>query len=152
MTRPIKYLAHVVSCLAQHGGKSVACMPFRQFALAFAVTLVSASGAMAATPSAAAEAQTRYRQDMAVCNSGQSNQDVATCRREAGSALVEARKGALNDAPGEYQLNALQRCSVHKEAEDRLACEARMSGQGTTEGSAAAGGMLRESVTVTPVK
>jgi len=41
---------------------------------------------------------------------------------------------------------------VHKEAEDRLACEARMSGQGTTEGSAAAGGMLRESVTVTPVK
>jgi hypothetical protein len=89
---------------------------------------------------------------MAVCNSGQSNQDLATCRREAVSALVEARKGSLNDAPGEYQLNALQRCSVHKEAEDRLACEARMSGQGTTEGSAAAGGMLRESVTVTPVK
>jgi len=131
---------------------NIFCMPFRQFALALSVTLVSASGAMAATPSAATEAQARYRQDMAVCNSGQSNQDRATCQLEAGSALAEARRGALNDAPGEYQLNALQRCSVHKDTEDRLACEARMSGQGTTEGSAAAGGMLRESVTVTPVK
>jgi len=127
-------------------------MPCRQVALAFAVILMSVTGAMAATPSAVTEAQARYRQDMAVCNSGQSNQDPATCRREAGSALAEAKRGALNDAPGEYQLNALQRCSVHKVAEDRLACEARINGQGSTEGSVAAGGVLRESVTVTPVK
>jgi len=131
---------------------NISCTPFRQFAFTLAVTLVSASAAMAATPSAATEAQSRYRQDVAVCNSGQSNQDRATCLREAGSALAEERRGVLNDAPGQYQLNALQRCGVHKDAEDRSACEARMSGQGTAEGSAAAGGILRESVTVAPVK
>ena len=113
--------------------------------------LVCASGAFAASPSAAAEAQARYRQDMAVCNSGQSNQDRATCRQEAKNALAEARRGALNDAPGQYQQNVLQRCSVHK-GEDLRACEARMSGQGSVEGSAAAGGVLRQSVTVTPAK
>ncbi|WP_296495446.1 hypothetical protein [Rhodoferax sp.] len=139
MTRPITHLP-------------IACKPLRQLVLAFGAILVSASAAMAATPSAATEAQARYRQDLAVCNSGQSNQDIATCRREAGSALAEARRGALNDAPGEYRLNALQRCSVHRDAEDRSACELRMSAQGTTEGSAAAGGILRESVIVTPVK
>jgi hypothetical protein len=46
-----------------------------------------------------------------VCNSGQSNQDRATCRLEA-----------------------------------------RMSGQGSDEGSVAAGGVLHQSVTVTPAK
>lgn len=120
--------------------------------LALAATLVSASGAMAAASNAATEAQSRYRQDMAVCNSGQSNQDRATCRREAGSALAEARKGALNDAPGQYRQNALRRCDVHKDADEHLACEARMNGQGSTEGSVAAGGILRQSVTVTPAR
>ena len=107
---------------------------------------------MAATTSSLSEAQSRYRQDIAACDSGQSNQDRATCRREAGSALAEAKRGALDDAAPQYQQNALQRCNVHKDAEERLACEARVNGQGTIEGSAAAGGILRQSVTVTPVR
>ena len=134
MIRPTKYLGLVLSSLT------------------LAATLASATGAMAASPNATAEAQARYRQDMTMCNSGQSNQDPATCRREAGSALAEAKKGALDDAPGQYQENALRRCNVHKDAEERIACEARMNGQGTTEGSVAAGGILRQSVTVTPVR
>jgi hypothetical protein len=88
---------------------------------------------------------------MAACNSGQSHQDLATCRREAGNALAEARLGHLNDAPGQYQQNALRRCQVH-EGEDRLACEARMGAEASTEGSAATGGILRQAVTITPVK
>lgn len=131
---------------------TISSLPFRHFASALAATLVLASGAMAAAPSAATEAQARYREDIKVCNSGQSNQDRATCRREAGSALAEAKRGALNDAPGQYQQNALQRCSVHKDDEERLACEARMSGQGSAEGGVAAGGVLYQSVTVTPAK
>ncbi|OIP14891.1 MAG: hypothetical protein CO105_15245 [Comamonadaceae bacterium CG_4_9_14_3_um_filter_60_33] len=131
---------------------NISNMPFRHFASALVATLVLASGAMAATPSAVAEAQARYREDMKVCNSGQSNQDQATCRREAGSALAEAKRGALNDVPGQYHQNALQRCVVHKDDEDRRACEARVNGQGTSEGSVAAGGVLYQSVTVTPAK
>lgn len=125
--------------------------PFRHLTAIAATTLLCATAALAAPPSAATEAQALYRQDMAACNSGQTNQDLATCRREAGSALSEARRGRLTDAPNQYQQNALQRCNAHQ-GEDRLACEARMGSAGTTEGSAAEGGILRQGVTVTPIK
>ncbi|MBC7707017.1 MAG: hypothetical protein H7274_24120 [Rhodoferax sp.] len=112
-------------------------------------TVLCAASASAAGP--AADAQARYRQDMAVCNSGQSNQDPATCRVEARNALAEARRGGLTAAPDRYQSNAMQRCGVFKDA-DRSDCEARMQGQGNIQGSVAAGGILRESVTVVPPK
>jgi hypothetical protein len=124
---------------------------FRNLALAVAGSLFCVTAALAADAGASADAQARYRQDMAVCNSGQSNQDVATCRREAKNALGEARRGGLNDAPDQYQQNALRRCSVHK-GDDRTDCEARMRGEGSVEGSAASGGVLRESVTIVPGK
>lgn len=120
-------------------------------ALAAVTALVCATGALAVSPGASAEAQTRYRQEMAVCNSGQSNQDRSTCRIEAKNALAAARRGDLSDAPGQYQQNALQRCSVHKD-DDRRACEARMMVPNGMAGSAADGGIMRESVTVTPVQ
>lgn len=97
-----------------------------------------------------AEAQARYRQDMAVCNSGQSNQDVKTCRLEARNALAEARRGALTSEPEGLVSNARLRCNAH-EGQTRSACEARMRGEGTTiSGSVAGGGILRETVTVVP--
>ncbi|MDD2918580.1 hypothetical protein [Rhodoferax sp.] len=130
---------------------TISIAPLRSLSLLTLAILACTFSASAAPANASTEAQTRYRQDMAVCNSGQSNQDRATCRREAGSALAEARRGALNDAPGQYQLNALQRCSVHKGAE-RSACEARMSATGSVEGSVEAGGILRQSVTITPAQ
>lgn len=130
---------------------TISYIPRRHFAVTALATLVCASGALAASPSALTEAQARYRQDMAVCNSGQSNQDRATCRLEAKNALAEAKRGALNDAPGQYQQNALQRCSVHK-GDDLRACQARMIAPDGAAGSAAEGGILRESVTITPAK
>ena len=72
-------------------------------------------------------AQARYRKDMAVCNSGQSNQEVGTCRIEAQRALAAARDGSLNDAPGQYQSNAVQRCGVLK-GDGRIDCDSRMRG------------------------
>lgn len=126
-------------------------IPFRHLTQVAAATLLYSAAALAAPPTMATEAQARYRQDMAACNSGQTHQDLATCRLEAGNALAEARRGQLNDAPGQYQQNALRRCQVH-EGVDRLACEARMGANGSTEGSAATGGILRQAVTVTPVK
>ena len=116
--------------------------------LAAAGILLGSPAAMAA--GASADAQARYRQEMAVCNSGQSNQERGTCREEARRALAAARRGGLNAAPGQYGQNAAQRCGALK-GDDRNDCEARMRGQGRAEGSVAGGGILRESVTTTIV-
>ncbi|MDO8455873.1 MAG: hypothetical protein Q7T07_03050 [Burkholderiaceae bacterium] len=122
----------------------------RNLSIAATVTVLSTSAALAvgASPSND-DAQARYRQDMAVCNSGQSNQSIATCRQEARNALAEARRGGLNDAPGQYQQNMLQRCNAFK-GDDRNDCIVRM--QGSVEGSVGSGGVLREGVTIVPAK
>jgi hypothetical protein len=116
--------------------------------LALAATLACGS-AFAADKTAAAAAQARYLQERAVCNSGQSNQDRATCLKEAGAALAQARHEGLDDGAAPYRRNATQRCEVLRD-DDRRACEARMQGEGTTSGSAAAGGIYREFVTREP--
>lgn len=114
-----------------------------------ALLALGANQAFAAGASANDAAHARYRQEMALCNSGQSNQDVQTCRREAGAALQEARRGGLSGAGVGLQQNALQRCAAH-EGIDRRACEARMRGEGTSSGSVDGGGILREIVIVVP--
>lgn len=125
--------------------------PFRNLVVAAVGVLLGVTTALAANAGALADAQARYRQDMAACNSGQSNQDLATCRREARNALAEARRGRLNNAADPAGQNAMQRCDVHQ-GDDRSACEARMRGEGRVEGSVSGGGVLRESVTVVPGK
>lgn len=125
--------------------------PLRNLILATAATLLGTTAALAASSSAVADAQARYRQDMAACASGQSNQDLATCRREAKNALAEARRGALTSAPDQYQQNALRRCDAHQ-GEDRIACQARILGEGDVQSGVEAGGILRKSVTVTPAQ
>lgn len=114
--------------------------------LALGMTQALAAGASGPDT---AQAQAQYRQDMAVCNSGQSNQAPETCRHEARSALQEARRGGLTGDDSSYANNAQLRCAAHQGL-DRSACEARMRGEGTTEGSVSGGGILRESVTVVP--
>ena len=123
---------------------------FRQLTLATLTTLACVSGAMA-SPSASTQAQERYRQDIARCNSGQSNQSAVDCRREAGNALAEAKRGAIHNDPTQFQRNALQRCTVH-EGDDRAACEARIIGQGDVTTEVEAGGILRKSITVKPAR
>jgi hypothetical protein len=114
--------------------------------LMLGAVLASAS-AMAASKTASADALAQYQQERAVCTSGQSNQDRATCLREAGAAYAEAKRRALGDEdPAQYKANALKRCAGLPE-DDRRDCVARMEGQGTTSGSAAAGGIYRELVT-----
>lgn len=130
---------------------NISPFPSGKFCLAAVAGLLCASAGLAATPGALAEAQARYRQDIAACNSGQSNQDPATCRLEARNALAAAKRGELNDAPDTYQQNARLRCAAHQ-GTDRSDCEARMRGEGTAQGSAASGGILRESVSIVPVK
>jgi len=117
---------------------------FRQ--CCFGVLAVSAT--ILATPTLAADssnmpnAKTSYQRDRAMCNSGQSNQDRATCLKEAGAAYGEARRGQLNDDQTRYNQNALERCKALP-AEDMQACQRRIMGEGMAEGSAQEGGIYR---------
>jgi hypothetical protein len=104
-----------------------------------------ASGAALAAP-AQSDARARYEQERAVCLSGQSSQDRATCLREAGAAYADAGKLGADESAAQQQRNATKRCDPLPEA-DRRDCLARMQGQGTTSGSVAAGGISRELVT-----
>lgn len=92
--------------------------------------------------------QQRYQQQRAECLSGRSPQDRATCLREAGAALAEARRGGLTQgSEADWQRNALARCARHEGAEARDACERIARGEGTHDGSVEEGGILYELVT-----
>ena len=94
------------------------------------------------TPS---DARANYEQQRAKCISGQTNEDRATCLREAGAALEEAKRGNLNNQ-GNYRANSKDRCDVFT-GDERLACIARSGSKGVVSGTPERGGVLRESVT-----
>jgi len=102
-----------------------------------------AAGMAAAAGGNLAEAQARYQQDRAACNSGQSYQDRATCLREAGAALQEARRRSGGDEHSAYEQNRLNRCE-RLPAADREDCLRRMRGEGSVSGSVEGGGIYRE--------
>ncbi|WP_211440723.1 hypothetical protein [Collimonas humicola] len=112
-------------------------------ALTLLVLSMSLSAATAGAASDSTDANARYQADRARCISGQSNQDRATCLKEAGAALQESRKGRLTDDKAADQSNALLRCNALP-VDDRDACQRRMNGEGTTSGSALEGGISRE--------
>lgn len=112
-----------------------------------AVGLLSLSAsAMAATGAASTEIEARYAQDRAKCLSGLSNQDRATCLKEAGAARAAARQGQLEDAGASKKHNATLRCEALT-GDDAKDCRSRVNGSGTVSGSVEAGGVLRETVT-----
>ena len=110
--------------------------------------LVAGSGmaTQAVTKADLAQAQARYQQERAICLAGQSPQDRATCLKEAGAALAEARRGNLDSDPASYLANQQHRCD-RLSGDEQRDCLARMRGRGTTQGSVAGGGILRELVT-----
>ena len=124
---------------------SVTTLRLTQALLTLAASLTCAA-ALAASTASTAEAQARYSKERAVCLNGQSNQDRATCLREAGAALAESRHGGLSKGNVSYVDNQRRRCESLT-GDDRLACQERMRGQGTTSGSVAEGGIYRELVT-----
>ena len=91
--------------------------------------------------------QSQYEKERAVCVSGRSNQDRATCLKEAGAARDAAKRGQLADADAaNYKKNALDRCKALA-GDDARDCMTRMNGGGTASGSVEAGGLYRETVT-----
>ena len=114
-------------------------------------TLLAGALFAAATAAAAAgsqsDAQARYRSDRAACMNGETSQDRATCLREAGAALRQAKRGGLAETDGsQYEQNRLVRCEPLP-TEDRHDCIRRMHGEGTATGSIDGGGIYRELVT-----
>jgi hypothetical protein len=80
-----------------------------------------------------------------------SRPDRATCLREAGAALQEAKRGRSGDAQGAYERNRLLRCD-RLAAEEREDCLRRMRGEGTVSGSVESGGIYRELRTTVPAQ
>jgi len=116
-----------------------------------AVGALLVAGVAAAADGKLADAQARYRQDRAACISGQSQQDRATCLREAGAALEAAKRGRIGDDQGAYERNQLIRCE-RLPAGDREDCVRRMRGEGTVSGSVESGGVYRELRTTVPAQ
>ena len=114
-------------------------------ALALCATLLAAGSVWAATPQPVNSAQTsaaqaRYQQERAACLNGQSNQERATCLREANAALVEARHGGMDSSAVNLPDNQRKRCD-RLSGDDRSAFITRMQGAGTTSGSVAGSGV-----------
>jgi hypothetical protein len=105
--------------------------------VAFSLAVVCSSGAFAGTKS---QAQLRFEQERAACMNGSSNQDRATCLREANAALQEARRGGLSAE--DLARNSVARCDALPTA-DRADCVKRIE-SGASTGTARDGGILRE--------
>jgi hypothetical protein len=109
--------------------------------LALGLLLVSCATGHA--ESAQEQRQNTYQAERQKCLSAESEQDQASCLREAG-AVQQQRPGDLSPVAAEQLTeNAQQRCDALPDTE-RQSCVARMQGQGRTEGTAAAGGIYRE--------
>ena len=109
-------------------------------ALSLAFVLLPAGAAGKLSP-----AQAAYQQEKARCQRGETNQDRATCLKEAGAAYDEARRGRTGTASAaDLARNATQRCEAQPAA-DREACIQRL--QNPAQGSAQGGGVLRQTET-----
>lgn len=118
----------------------------------FSPLTLAADATAGGTAVAQADINAQYKTDVARCKSGQTNQDEATCLREAGAALEEARRNRLSDGftPAQRKQNALDRCNALP-ATQRQDCVTQMSSTNTTtEGSIGQGGVLRETVIPIP--
>lgn len=114
---------------------------------AVALALTLAPAAWAGGNKGMSQAQQHYQQQRAYCLSGQSQQDRATCLKEAGAAYQEARSGRLDNSGGNnFDQNATQRCNAQPPA-DREACVQRILGAGSAQGSVKGGGIIRQTET-----
>lgn len=116
-----------------------------------AAGLMLAAGAVhAADAIGRAGIQSQYEQDVARCKSGNTNQDRATCLREAGAAREEALRQNLREKPADQlQQNMTARCD-RLPPDARQNCITQMTSPTNVRGSVQGGGVLRETVIQVP--
>jgi hypothetical protein len=112
-----------------------------------ALFAMTAATAQVATGTTGIDASGNYQHEVNACMTGRTQQDQATCLREARNAQADKQRGVLDNAGAQFQANAAARCDALA-GEDKAACQARMMGYGDTSGSVAGGGVLREVETV----
>lgn len=113
-----------------------------------ALLAVTAAAAQVVAPGATGiDASGNYQHEVQSCMSGRTQEDQATCLREARNAQAERRRGDLQMPGEQYQANARARCDVLS-GQDKVACQAMTMGYGETSGSVAGGGVLHEVETV----
>ena len=112
-----------------------------------ALLAVGAATAQVATGTTGIDASGSFQQEVNACMTGRTQQDRDTCLKEARNAQAEKKRGALDNAGGNFEANASARCDV-LQGEDKAACQARVMGYGNVEGSVAGGGLIREVETV----
>ena len=128
---------------AQHSHSLKSLFSFGVAAL-LAVTAVTAQVASGTT---GIDSSGSYQLEVDACITGKTQQDQATCLREARNAQSDKKRGVLDNAGAQFDSNAATRCNVLT-GEEQAACLARVQGFGSTTGSVAAGGVLREVETV----
>lgn len=86
------------------------------------------------------------------CNPDEAKNDPAACKREAGAAKLEGKRGDLTSPGPAAGGNAADRCRALTGGE-KTDCLARVSGGGTstttTSGSVNGGGIIQETTTTT---
>lgn len=130
-----------------HKDKGMTLAPVLLLAAAAAISAIT----LVLNPAEAADLSpaARYQQERAACLNGQSNQDRATCLKEAGAAFAEAKRGGLTSAA--TAANAIERCQPLPAAERRDCLNRMQAGaDSSARGSVAAGGIYRETVTTVP--
>ena len=117
--------------------------------LAFSLTalLSVTAAAQIASGTTGIDATGNAASEMAACKNGTTQQSRKTCMTEVHNANAAKRAGRIDNADGEFKANALLRCNV-LQGEDKLACEARVAGYGSPQGSVAGGGVITEVETV----
>ena len=108
-------------------------------------------GAISADAAAPSPAEQRYQRDRASCMAGKTAENQKTCLKEAGAALQAARRHDLSSpTPEQIAANERKRCDALS-GDDKKDCLKRAAGVDTkVSGSVAAGGDLKETVTVIP--
>lgn len=114
-------------------------------AVLLTVTTATAQVASGTSGASGIDSSGNYRQEVQACMDGRTQQDQNTCLREARNARAERQRGTP-DQP-DYAANAMARCDALN-GEEKAACRARVMGYGSTSGSVAGGGVLREVETV----
>ena len=108
---------------------------------------VTAAGAQVAAGTTGIDASGSYKKEVQSCLKGLSQQDQATCLREANNARAEKSNPAPASTASNLNANATARCNVLT-GEDKAACTARVLGYGSESGSVAGGGVMTKVETV----
>ena len=117
------------------------------FVFSFTALLAVTATAQIASGTTGIDATGNAASEMAACNNGTTQQSRETCMTEVRNANAAKRAGKVDNAGGQFKSNALMRCNV-LQGEDKIACEARVSGYGNPQGSVAGGGVITEVETV----